>query len=126
MKLQVSTKEKREVVDITSQIQDLLPSQDGLVNVFVKHTTAAITAADLDPGTDKDLLDFLDSLVPDIKWRHPHNPQHAPDHLLASLIGPGIMVLAKNGQLQMGAWQRIILIELNGPRQRDIEVTFIP
>lgn len=125
MRLQVSTKEKREIVDITDQIQRLLPARDGLVNIFVKHTTAAITAADLDPGTDKDLLDFLDSLVPDIKWRHPHNPDHAPDHLLSSLIGPGIMTLAKNGHLQLGSWQRIILIELDGPRERDIEVTFL-
>jgi secondary thiamine-phosphate synthase enzyme len=93
------------------------------VNVFIKHTTAAITTADLDPGTDQDFIDFLNSLVPNIQWQHPHNPEHAPDHLLSSLIGPGVSVPVKEGKLQTGTWQRIILVELDGPREREIEIT---
>jgi secondary thiamine-phosphate synthase enzyme len=126
MILSVSSRKKREVIDITDDIQAQLPAQDGLVHVFVRHTTAAVTAADLDPGTDDDLLDFLDSLIPNMKWRHPHDPAHAPDHLLSSMIGPGISVPAKSGKLQLGTWQRIIFIEFNGPKNREIEITFIP
>lgn len=126
MQIQVSTKQKRQVIDITDQIQEQLSGgKDGLVNIFVKHTTAAITTADLDPGTDQDFLDFLESLVPNIKWRHPHDPSHAPDHLLSSLIGPEVNVPVSNGELQLGSWQRIILVELDGPRQRSVEITLL-
>jgi secondary thiamine-phosphate synthase enzyme len=123
MRLQISTHKKHEIIDITDQIQQQLPNQNGLINVFILHTTAAITTADLDPGTDEDFLDFLKSLVPDLNWRHPHNPAHAPDHLLSSVIGPEVNVPLQNGKLQLGTWQRIVLVELDGPRQRNIEIT---
>jgi secondary thiamine-phosphate synthase enzyme len=125
MNIQVATSEKRQVIDITEQIAKNIAIENGLVNVFVKHTTAAITIADLDPGTDIDFLDFLQSLVPDINWRHPHNPSHTPDHLLSSLIGPGVCAPIQNKGLQLGSWQRIILVELDGPRQREISLSFI-
>lgn len=125
MNIQISTKQKRQVIDITDDVQKQLKAQSGLVSIFMKHTTAAITTADLDPGTDQDLLDFLNSLVPDINWRHPHNPDHAPDHLLSSIIGPGVVVPIQNGDLELGTWQRIILVEFDGPRERQIELTFL-
>jgi secondary thiamine-phosphate synthase enzyme len=124
MKLTVPTNKKRKVIDITDQIEQQLPKQSGIVSVFVKHTTAAITTADLDPGTDQDFLDFLESLIPNINWRHPHDPSHAPDHLLSSVIGPGVNIPVENGAMQLGTWQRVILVEFDGPRQRDIEITF--
>lgn len=123
MELNIVTKSKRQVIDISEQVQAQLPQYDGLVHVFVRHTTAAITTADLDPGTDLDLLDALDGLLPDLQWRHPHNPEHAPDHLLASIIGPDVTVPVHNGKLQLGTWQRIILIELDGPRTRKVLIT---
>jgi secondary thiamine-phosphate synthase enzyme len=123
MNITISTQTKRQVIDITDQIADCLHKQNGLVSVFVLHTTAAITTADLDPGTDKDFLDFLQSLIPDINWRHPHDPTHAPDHLLSSIIGPGVCIPVNQGKLQLGTWQRIILVELDGPRERNVELT---
>jgi secondary thiamine-phosphate synthase enzyme len=125
MRIVVMTSEKRQVIDITDQIAQNIPIENGLVHVFIKHTTAAVTTADLDPGTDKDFLDFLQSLVPAINWRHPHDPSHAPDHLLSSLIGPGVCTPIEKSKLQLGVWQRIILVELDGPRQRDLMLSFI-
>lgn len=128
MGIEVHTKQKQQVVDITDLVQGQLAGGSGAVNIFVQHTTAAITTADLDPGTDLDFLDFLNGLVPKPpagSWRHPHNPQHAPDHLLSSLIGPGVFVPVKDGQLQLGNWQRVILVELDGPRRRNVEVILI-
>jgi secondary thiamine-phosphate synthase enzyme len=125
MRLTISTQKKRQVIDISEQIGQNLTKDSSLVNVFVLHTTAAITTADLDPGTDKDFLDFLESLIPDINWRHPHDPAHAPDHLISSIIGPGVIAPVQQGVLQLGIWQRIILVELDGPRQRNIEVTVL-
>lgn len=126
MTLTISTKKRRQIVDITDEIQTQLPSGfSGAVAVTVLHTTAAITTADLDPGTDQDLLDALDQLLPRLPWRHPHNPAHAPDHLLASIIGPSVVMPAEDGKLILGTWQRLILVELDGPRRRDVAVTCI-
>lgn len=116
--LQITTTKKRAVIDITDQVQ--VPDGEGVLTIFVQHTTAAITTADLDPGTDQDFLDFLEAITPDLKWRHPHDPAHVPDHLLTSVIGPSVSVPYKDGKLLLGTWQRIILVELDGPCERQI------
>ncbi|HET8709061.1 MAG TPA: secondary thiamine-phosphate synthase enzyme YjbQ [Candidatus Saccharimonadales bacterium] len=120
--MQLSTHSKRQILDITDDVAAQLAG-NGIAAVFVQHTTAALTIMDLDPGTDQDLLDFFDSLVPDNQWRHPHDPSHTPDHLLASLVGPSIVVPVTEGRLQLGSWQRIVLLEFDGPRDRTITVT---
>jgi secondary thiamine-phosphate synthase enzyme len=125
MEINFKSTKKRQIIDITDDIAKSISSFSGLVNVFIKHTTASLTTADLDPGTDLDLLDFLASLVPDLNWRHPHNPKHAPDHLLASVIGSAVSIPVINGELQLGTWQRIVLIELDGPRERNVMLTII-
>ena len=122
----IQSHQKRQIVDITNQVENALPGGEGVAMVFVAHTTAAITTADLDPGTDQDFLDFLEAITPNLNWRHPHNPAHAPDHLLASLIGSSVMVPYNNGRLQLGTWQRIVLVELDGPRDRTITLQFLP
>lgn len=122
----IKTSKKREVIDITDRVASEIPAgASGLVTVFVQHTTAAITCADLDPGTDRDFLEFLEKITPSAKWRHPHDPAHAPDHLLASVIGPSVSLPVADGKLALGTWQRIILVELDGPRERKIEVVWI-
>lgn len=128
MTLDIKTTAKREVIDITDEVQKSLSADSGLVSIFIKHTTAAITTADLDPGTDLDFLDFLKAITPNPPtggWRHPHDPSHAPDHMLASLIGPDVSVPFANGKLLLGTWQRVILVELDGPRERQIELNFV-
>jgi len=126
MELSVKTQRRRQIIDLTTEVQTALPpDHTGLAVLTVLHTTAAMTTADLDPGTDLDLLDALDTLLPNRTWRHPHNPQHAPDHLLASIVGPSVTVPVQNGQLVLGTWQRIIMIEFDGPRDRRIRLTLV-
>lgn len=111
----------RQVLDITEEISAALPSSgSGFATIFTPHTGAAITTANLDPGTDLDLLDFLKGITPHSRWRHPHNPEHAPDHLLASIIGPSMCVPYENGRLLIGTWQYLVLLELAGPRERKV------
>lgn len=125
----VATKKKKNIIDITDRVEKLLRSKKvdtGLCHVFALHTTAAVTTADLDPGTDLDMLDAFDAMVPKLEYRHPHNPKHAPDHIMSSVIGPGVFVpVDEDGQLVLGTWQRIILVELDGPRERQIAISFI-
>ncbi|HSX17927.1 MAG TPA: secondary thiamine-phosphate synthase enzyme YjbQ [Candidatus Saccharimonadales bacterium] len=125
MVIDVTTQQNRQIIDITDEVKKNLPDGSGLVNIFVMHTTCAITTADLDPGTDLDFLDMLKAITPNIKWRHPHNPEHAPSHLLSSIIGPDVNVPFEQGKLQLGTWQRIILVELDGPRTRQINLAVV-
>lgn len=90
--------------------------------VYVAHTTCAVTTADLDPGTDLDLLDAVWEMIPKLKYRHPHDPAHVPAHLASSIIGPSVTVPVVDGKLVLGTWQRIILVELDGPRERQLFV----
>lgn len=128
MDITVTTRKKKEVVDITDMIQHVLSKEhktNGVCIIFVKHTTAAITTADLDPGTDLDMLDAFEAMMPRLNYRHPHDPSHVTDHILASIIGPSVTIPVKNGELDLGTWQRVVLIELDGPRERTITVSFI-
>lgn len=124
MTINVTTDKQRQIVDITEQIEQNIKG-DGLLHIFAKHTSAAITTADLDPGTDQDFLDAITAMTPQLQWQHPHNPGHFPDHLWTSLIGPELSIPYQKGKLQLGTWQRVVLIEFNGPREREIELTLI-
>jgi secondary thiamine-phosphate synthase enzyme len=120
--LTISTAESRQVIDITDDVQQLVAVDSSLCVVYVAHTTCAVTTADLDPGTDLDLLDAAWEMIPKLKYRHPHDPSHVPAHLASSIIGPSVSIPVENGKLVLGTWQRIILVELDGPRQRALRV----
>jgi secondary thiamine-phosphate synthase enzyme len=126
-KITIKTHKRREILDITDNVESLLPKNHlqatGMVNMVVLHTTAALTTADLDPGTDLDMLDAFEAMIPKLRYRHPHNPAHVPDHILSSLIGTSIALPFERGQILLGTWQRIVLVELDGPRQRELVVT---
>lgn len=126
MTIAIKTSDKRQIIDVTEQVEQALAGMgNGLANVFVGHTTAAVTTADLDPGTDEDILEAIRAMTPDKRWRHPHDPGHFPDHLWSTLLGPGVSIPFKNGKLQLGTWQRLILVELDGPRDRQVELTVV-
>jgi secondary thiamine-phosphate synthase enzyme len=123
----ISSKRNDQILDITEVIESHLreaPNKDGLCSIFVSHTTCALTTADLDPGTDLDFIDALRRLLPDISYRHPHDPSHTPDHILSSIIGPSVVVPYSNRQFLLGTWQRIVLVELSGPRRRTLHISF--
>jgi secondary thiamine-phosphate synthase enzyme len=127
-RLHIKTHRKREIVDITDEVQSALVKKSvatGVCQLTVLHTTAALTTADLDPGTDLDMLDAFEAIIPKLRYRHPHNPAHVPDHILSSLIGTSITQPVESGQLVLGTWQRIILVELDGPREREIVLAFL-
>jgi secondary thiamine-phosphate synthase enzyme len=128
-RLTIKTHRKREIVDITDQVEAFLSEHhagdSGVCHLVVLHTTAALTTADLDPGTDADMLDAFERIIPQLNYRHPHDPEHVPDHILSALIGTSVGLLAANGSLLLGTWQRVILVELDGPRQREIAIAFV-
>jgi secondary thiamine-phosphate synthase enzyme len=127
-RLKVTTRKKREVIDITEQVQAELHREharhNGVYHLVVLHTTAALTTADLDPGTDLDMLDAFEAMMPKLRYRHPHDPSHVPDHIFSALIGASLSLIVENGALVLGTWQRVVLIEFDGPRQREIAMAF--
>ena len=126
--ISLQTKEKKQVLDITEEIEKNLKElkvKNGLCHLFVTHTTCCLTTADLDPGTDLDTLEALEKIFPKGNYRHPHNPAHVGEHIMSSIIGSSLTLPVKDGQLVLGTWQRIVLIELSGPRERKIIFNFI-
>lgn len=125
---QVKTSKKDQVVDITDKVNEILEKSNkksGACILSVLHTTCALTTADLDPGTDLDLLEALRKMLPKISYRHPHDPSHTPDHILSSIIGTSLSLIFENNTLSLGTWQRVILVELNGPKERQISYAII-
>lgn len=121
----VETKKTKDVVDITDRLNELLTRnnvKDGVMHLLLTHTTAGLTTADLDPGTDQDMIDAFDKIIPKMKYRHPHNPEHTPDHLLSSLIGTTLTLIVEDGHLVLGTWQRVVVVEFDGPRKREIVI----
>ncbi len=127
--LTIETRKKRQILDITDRIHRTVaagaPTGTGICFVNVLHTTAALATADLDPGTDLDMLDAFEEMVPHLNYRHPHNPQHVPDHILSTVLGTGLSLPYADGELVLGTWQRVILAELDGPRQRQLVCTLV-
>lgn len=122
----INTQESKSVIDITDKVSAKIEISHGVAELFLQHTSAALTTADMDPGgTDQDYLDGWYEVMPDLNYNHPHDPDHMPDHILAATIGPSLSVPVQGGQLQLGQWQRLVLCEFNGPRERTVTLTEI-
>src|SRR5947208_14242507 len=94
-RLKIKTHKKKEVLDITGTVEKAPgrrnSSDSGICNLFILHTTAALTTADLDPGTDLDMLDAFEEMIPKLHYRHPNNPAHVPEHISSTLILTSLM-----------------------------------
>ncbi|MBA2252758.1 MAG: YjbQ family protein [Nitrospirales bacterium] len=126
--LKVKTERLKQVVDLTDRLNGLLAEHvmaEGLCCVFVTHTTACLTTGEVGEGTEKDLLDIVEQMIPKIDFRHGHDPSHAWSHMASSILGPSLTIPVCDGALMLGTWQSVLLIELDGPRERDVHVTLI-
>jgi len=102
---------------------------DGILSVFVPHATAGLVIVELGAGSDEDLLDALDRLLPrDDRWRHRHGSAgHGADHVLPLLAPPSLTVPVVGGQLVLGTWQSICLLDPNRDNPvRTVRLAFVP
>src|SRR5438046_1969656 len=123
----IATKRKDHIVDITETVEEHLrdaKNEEGMCTLFVAHTTCALTTADLDPGTDLDFLDVLRRLLPQMRYRHPHDPSHTPDHIISSIIGPSLVVPYRKRQLLLESGHGIELFNLVGRCRRPVNIHF--
>jgi len=103
---------------------------DGLLSVFVPHATCGVIIVELGAGSDDDLLDALDRLLPreDGRYRHRHgSPGHGADHVLPLLVGPSVTVPVIDGRLALGTWQSVALLDPNVDNPvRTVRLSFLP
>ena len=114
--IEVRTGDRRGLFDITRECAAFVEGVgDGLLNVFVPHATAGVVIMELGAGSDADLLSALDNLLPrDDRWRHRHgSPGHGADHVLPLFVPPTISIPVIGGELQLGTWQSIALLDPN-------------
>jgi secondary thiamine-phosphate synthase enzyme len=126
--IQVKSRSRSDLIDITEKVRELLREnkiQDGICSLFIPHTTAGILINEnADPSVAKDILDELDRLIP---WegQYQHHEGNAAAHIKSSIIGSSRIVFIEAGELVLGTWQGIFLVEFDGPRQRNIWVKFL-
>jgi secondary thiamine-phosphate synthase enzyme len=126
---QVQTNKLKDLVDLTPKLNRIIQGKDlqnGLCHIFLTHTTAALTTGEIGVGTEEDLLEVAQKIIPNIKFRHAHDPSHAWSHMASSMIGASLTLPVINGELRLGTWQSVLLVELDSPRDRQLVVGLIP
>lgn len=118
---------KEQMVDISAKVAELVPSGfNGVCTVFSRHTTAAITINEnADPDVVSDLLQDLRRLIPDNSDYYQHFEGNSSAHLKCSMFGASETLPVVDGRLALGTWQGIYFCEFDGPRNREVLVTFI-
>ncbi len=121
----VSSQRRRQLVDVTSFVQEAVAASgvaDGVCHVAAPHTTAAVLLNEnADPAVGDDILAALAAMLPAVAWRHVEGNSDA--HLLSSLVGHSVTVPVSGGELALGRWQAVYLLELDGPRKRELWIT---
>ncbi|MGB9876331.1 MAG: secondary thiamine-phosphate synthase enzyme YjbQ [bacterium] len=123
------TRENRELVDITSQVREIVAKsgvKEGMVLVFVPHATAALYLNEHESGLMRDVLSFLEELFPQSRhYLHNRIDDNATAHLGSIIFKPFALMPLTQGRLDVGTWQNIFLIEMDGPRTRRVIVKVI-
>lgn len=128
----VATGGRRGIFDLTGTCAGFAAEAagggDGLLTVFVPHATAGVVIMELGAGSEEDLLEALDRLLPrDDRWRHRHGSTgHGADHVLPLLASPSVTVPVVEGRLALGTWQSIALLDPNADRgHREVRLSFL-
>jgi secondary thiamine-phosphate synthase enzyme len=127
--LRLSTEGGGQIVDVTEGVASVVRMAEigvGVATVFVRGSTAAITAMEYEPGAVIDLTDVLERLIPtgaDYEHNRRNHDTNAHAHARAAIIGPSVAVPVVDGALALGTWQSIVLIDLDDrPRERTVLV----
>ncbi len=121
--INVSTRSRTELVDITSQVQGVVAEsgvRDGVCHVYVPHTTAGVTINEnADPSVREDILMELNKTIP-LQDNYKHLEGNAAAHIKATIVGSSETVLVEGGRLVLGTWQGLFFCEFDGPRSRRV------
>lgn len=125
--LKINTNKHFEIIDITSQINELIDIDNGIISIFSKHSTSAIVVNKNESGLLRDMQLCLENLVLDkFSYEHDKIDNNARSHLKSFLLSSSETLPVKNGKLDLGTWQSVFFIELDGPRtNRTITLTMV-
>lgn len=127
--LQLRTGSQPEAVDITSEVARFVADKgDGIVQVFCPHATAGVALIETGAGSDADLLDIIDHVLPpDFAYRHRHgSPGHGADHVLPAFIAPSVTIPVIDGRMQLGTWQSVVFVDPNRDNPiRQVRLSFL-
>lgn len=130
IKLEIQTRQQCQVIDVTQQVREAVDQSDcsdGMVVIFVPHTTAGVTINEnADPDVVHDVLAQLDRMVPHTQPFYQHAEGNSAAHVKTSLTGNSQMILIHDRRLMLGTWQGIWFCEFDGPRSRKLWVSVIP
>lgn len=119
----VETDDRTAVVDITDRVRrEVPPETEGVATVFSRHTTAGVVLQEAEGRLLADIETVLSDLVPDGGWRHDEIDDNADSHLRTMLLGNAVTVPVSDGDLDLGTWQAVLLVECDGPRTRQVDV----
>jgi secondary thiamine-phosphate synthase enzyme len=125
----VHTGRGRGLFDVTRHCAEFVAGLgDGLLNIYVPHATAGLVVMELGSGSDSDLIETLDRLLPrDDRWRHAHGSRgHGADHVLPLLAPPSLTIPVTEGRLALGTWQSIALLDPNADNaERHVRLSFV-
>ncbi|WP_296882578.1 secondary thiamine-phosphate synthase enzyme YjbQ [uncultured Methanobrevibacter sp.] len=125
--IKINTSKKFEIIDITSKINELIEINEGIISIFSKHSTSAIVVNENESGLLKDIEFSLDNLITD-KYSYDHDriDNNARSHLKSFLLSSSECLPIKNKKLELGTWQSVFFVELDGPRSsRTITLTMV-
>ena len=125
--LKLDTEKNFEIIDITSKINELIDIDNGIVSIFSRHSTSAIVVNENESGLLRDLEFTLDNLIQDkYSYQHDRIDNNACSHLKSFLLSSSECLPIKNGKLDLGTWQSVFFIELDGPRRaRTVTLTMV-
>jgi len=122
----VSTDARLTVLDVTDRVREALADEDAeaeqVCTAFVDHTTAGVGVNEAESRLLGDVESFLGRVVPDEGWDHDELDGNADSHLRALLLGNSAQVPVVDGDLALGRWQSVLLVECDGPRERTLRV----
>ncbi len=126
--IQVKSNKRIELIDITDIVNDLIvesEAKDGIALIFAKHTTVALIVNEYEPGLVSDIEFSLERLIPELDYKHDRIDNNADSHLRSILLQSSIVLPVTNSHLDLGTWQRVLLIELDGPRKRTVTIKLL-
>jgi secondary thiamine-phosphate synthase enzyme len=128
--IEVKTNKRVEIIDITDEVRRIVEKSDvkeGIAVVYTTHTTTAIIINENESRLKEDILNILEKLIPTgAGYKHDEIDNNADAHLRAILLGNSVVIPIENGRLCLGTWQRIMFVELDGPRSRRVLVKVVP
>jgi secondary thiamine-phosphate synthase enzyme len=121
----------RQVVEITDRVVDFVRAsgEDGLLSVFVPHATAGLAVIETGAGSEGDLVEAVDRLLPrDDRYRHRHGSKgHGADHLLPAFVSSSLVLPVVDGELVLGTWQRVVIVDTNRENNaRTVVLSLLP